>query len=242
MPLVWITILLIYAFFTKLATRRKKCVLIALAMVLFFGNEFIANEAMSLWEKETIPVKSIENYSTAIVLTGITNTEKESVDDRVFFQKGADRLLHTVQLYKEGRIKNILISGGSGKVFGGGVLESTQLKKVFSYCGIPDSTLFIESESRNTRENAVYSKKTIDSLNLKGPFLLITSAFHMRRAEDCFKKVEVEFTSYPVDIHTTDRSFKINRLLIPSESAFYKWAILIHEVIGYVVYKVVGYC
>jgi uncharacterized SAM-binding protein YcdF (DUF218 family) len=241
MPLVWITIILIYSLITKNPNRRKKSIWTILIMVLFFGNEFIANEAMRAWEKEPLPIDSVQNFNTAIVLTGITNTEKESVNDRVFFQKGADRLLHTVQLYKEGRIKKILITGGSGKLIGG-VLEAVQLKKVFLFCGVPDSALIIENTARNTIENALYSKKMIDSINLKGPYLLITSAFHMRRAEGCFQKAGIQIISFPVDLYTYDRSFKFNRLFIPSESAFSKWAVLIHEMLGYFIYKLAGYC
>lgn len=242
MPLIWIVILLTYSLITKNPSRRKRSIIVTLSLVLFFGNEFIINEIFSVWEKKPIPMNEVPDSQMAIVLTGVTNTEKESSEDKVFFQKGADRVLHTVQLYKAGKIKKIIISGGSGKIFEKGIIESEQLKKVFLYCGVPDSIMIIENESRNTRENAMYSKKILDSLQTKEEPLLVTSAFHMRRSEGCFEKVGVKTRIYPVDIYTHDRSFKLNKLIIPSESAFSKWALLIHEVLGYIVYKLVGYC
>src|SRR5690606_14661246 len=156
--------------------------------------------------------------------------------DRVYFQKGADRLLHTVQLYKLGKIKNILITGGSGLVIGRQTAaEADQLKSVFLYCGIPEKDILIENQSRNTRENALFTRRTIDSLRLPGKFLMITSAFHMRRAEGCFKKVDLDVDIFPVDYYTKKRKFTPNILLIPSEGAMGKWATLIHEVTGYLV-------
>ncbi|MGB4399127.1 MAG: YdcF family protein, partial [Daejeonella sp.] len=108
--------------------------------------------------------------------------------DRVFFGKGADRVVHAIQLYKAGKIKRIIISGGSGALVGKKVPEAEHLKKVFLFSGVPDSVLYIESESRNTVENARFSKRLIDSLQLQPKFLLVTSAFHMPRAMGCFQK------------------------------------------------------
>lgn len=242
MPLVWIMLALIYALITKNPKRRKRGLITALILVLFFGNDFIINEAMLIWEKDPVPIAAMKTYETAIVLTGITNTEKE-INDRVYFQKGADRLLHTVQLYKSGKIKKILVSGGSGLVIGHKtVSEADQLKIVFLYCGVSEKDIIIENRSRNTRENALFSKETIDSLQLKGNFLLITSSFHMRRSNACFQKVGLEVDTFPVDIYTRDRKYTPNILIIPSEQAIGKWSLLVHEVIGYLVYKVMGYC
>jgi uncharacterized SAM-binding protein YcdF (DUF218 family) len=210
-------------------------------MLLFFSNEFIVNEFLLLWEKNPVPVSQIENYETAIVLTGVTNTRKEALD-RVYFQKGADRVLHTVQLYKAGKIKKILISGGTVTLEGRKEAEADQLKKVFLYCGVPKTDLIIENLSRNTNENSTKTKKLIDSLQLNGKFLLVTSAFHMRRAEACFKKAGISADIFPVDYYTRDRGISFDQIFIPSEGAFAKWSILIHEILGYITYKLVGYC
>ena len=240
MPMLWITALLAFALFTRNQKKRKKCTLISLLMVLFFGNEFIVNEFLLLWEKDPVAIEKTESHEYSIVLTGVTNTEV-TMKDRVYFTKGADRVLHTVQLYKLGKIKKILISGGSGLVVGEKIREADQLKNVFLFCGIPQSDLIIENASRNTHENAAFSKKVLDSLGVKSTPLLITSAFHMRRSDACFIKAGVNADIFPVDIYTRDRKFTPDKLFIPSESAFSKWALLLHEILGYVVYKVAGY-
>jgi uncharacterized SAM-binding protein YcdF (DUF218 family) len=240
LPLVWIIAILIYSLLTKNIKKRKQGLILSLALILFFSNDFIINETFQLWEEEPVPIADLPSYEFGIVLTGITNSGKD-LDDRVFFQKGADRLLHTVQLYKLGKIKKILITGGAAKLIAEGKAEADELKKVFLYCGVNENDLFVEDKAKNTRENALFSKLILDSLGVKEKQLLITSAFHMRRAKGCFDKAGIKVDIYPVDYFTSDRKFTPDKLLIPSESALGKWALLIHEVTGYVTYKITGY-
>jgi uncharacterized SAM-binding protein YcdF (DUF218 family) len=239
-PLIWIILVLVYAIFNKNPFRKKKAFLAGLVLLLFFSNSFIVNEALLAWEGEPRAISELKNYETAIVLTGVTNNRKGS-KDRVYFDKGADRLLHTVQLYKAGKIKRILISGGSGALIGEKIPEAGQLKKVFIYCGVPDSAIVLEDKSNNTVESAKYSRKLTDSLHIGKEFLLITSAFHIPRAMSCFKKAGLNVKAYPVDYYSKDRDFKAGTLLLPSEHALGQWSILIHELAGYVVYNVMGY-
>ncbi len=239
-PLIWIILILLYAFFTKKPVRKKKAFLTGLILLLFFSNNFIVNEAFLAWEGEPLPMGQLKNYETAIVLTGVASTRKGS-RDRVYFGKGADRLLHTVQLYKAGKIKKILISGGSGSLIGERIPEAGQLKKVFIYCGVPDEAIILEDKSNNTVESARYSRKIIESIGPGKEYLLITSAFHIPRAMGCFEKAGLNVRAYPVDYYSNDRNFKLGTLLLPSEHALDEWSTLIHEIAGYVVYKVMGY-
>ena len=209
-------------------------------MILLFSNAFLANEAFLAWERRPVVLEKNKTYQTAIVLTGFTGSRKMT-PGRVYFNKGADRLLHTVELYQAGRIKTILISGGSGSLTNRKISEAQQVRKAFIYCGIPDSSILTEDHSSNTAQNAQMSKILIDSIGLKGNFLLVTSAFHMRRAELCFRKVGLKFDIYPVDLYSRERRYTPDILLIPSEDALEKWSILIHEMAGYVIYWIMGY-
>lgn len=239
-PLIWVILIFVYAFFCKKPSRKKRAFLAGMALLLFFSNNFIVNEAFLVWEGEPMAINELKNYETAIVLTGVTSNRKGS-KDRVYFGKGADRLLHTVQLYKAGKIKRILISGGSGAVIGEKIPEAGELKKVFIYCGVPQASIILEDRSRNTAESARYSKKLTDSLDLGKEFLLITSAFHIPRSMGCFKKAGLNVKAYPVDFYSQDRNLNPAALLLPSEHALGKWSILIHEICGYVIYKIMGY-
>lgn len=104
-------------------------------MLLWFSNPFISNIVMQAWEVAPVPIQTLPIHEVGIVLGGIT-TDKEP-RDRVHVSSSSDRILHAVQLYREGRIKKILVSGGSGKVFKDQVPEAVLLKQLLLQCNIP---------------------------------------------------------------------------------------------------------
>src|SRR5690606_17765303 len=75
-------------------------------------------------------------------------------DDRVYFGRGADRVVHTVQLFKLRLIDRILISGGSGRLVDIQEREADRFREVMIMLGVPDSAIVVENESRNTHESA----------------------------------------------------------------------------------------
>jgi uncharacterized SAM-binding protein YcdF (DUF218 family) len=241
MPLTWILAMLFYAIFTKIEKRRKKALTIATALVIFFTNPFFVNEAWLLWESPPTLFSKLQNYDAAIILTGITNRDK-SPQDRVYTNKGADRILQPIRLYKEGYVQKIIISGGSGSLSKKETSESSDLKKILLCSGIPDSVIIIEEKSRNTHENALFTKEILKKHPEYKKLLLVTSAFHIRRASGCFEKEGIKADVFSTDFYTTDRSFSLNDLIVPQEYSLYMWQKLFHEVLGYMVYNIVGYC
>jgi uncharacterized SAM-binding protein YcdF (DUF218 family) len=241
MPATWIAACLFYAVFSKKPQRKKTALILSLVLFLFFGNSLLVGKISYWWEPQPIKISELPDYELGIVLTGVVNLEMEP-RDRVYFHKGADRALHAIQLYKLGKLKKILITGGTGKVTGEKISEARELRKVFLMCGVPDSVLILETESRNTRENAIFSKQVIDSLNLTGNKLLITSAFHMPRSKGCFDKVGIKADIFPTDFNgMSEIVWTPDIWLIPSEKAFMGWYTLIREWLGCAMYKLVGY-
>jgi uncharacterized SAM-binding protein YcdF (DUF218 family) len=214
--------------------------MIGLIMIFFFGNGFIVTEATYLWQKRAIPIAGLPVYQTAIVLAGIVPYQETALTDRVNISQGADRLLHPVQLYKIGKVQKILISGGSGTLVGDKSSEAIKLKRVLLYCGVREADIILEGSSRNTYESSVATKRLLDSMQYKGNLLLVTSASHMRRAEACFIKAGLKTDIFPVD-NATQGEFYLDHM-VPTELAMNSWTVLIREMIGFTVYKVMGYC
>ncbi|HEY9487440.1 MAG TPA: YdcF family protein, partial [Chryseosolibacter sp.] len=108
-----LTITVALLFSSRLIKNRKwqkRLLWAGLVLLFIFTNDFISNELMKSWETETRAFSSMRKYQLGIVLTGAVKPELKP-DDRVYFQRGADRVVHTVQLYKLGLIDRILVSG-----------------------------------------------------------------------------------------------------------------------------------
>lgn len=238
-PLTWIITLLFVSLFSKDEKRKKKCLRWALGLTLFFSNAFIFDECMRNWEIPATKYGDLKTYDNGIVLGGILTYDEEY--DRLQFQRGADRLLQAIELYKHGFIKKIIFTGGSGSILHPDKKEGMFVKRYLLTLGIPEQDFFIENESRNTHENAVMTKQLIDDKNIKGDFLLITSAFHMRRSLACFKKAEITVVPYSTDRYSGPRKFEFDHLLIPNFSAINDWNNFLKELVGFITYKIMRY-
>lgn len=239
-PLVYVFGFLLASALLKKTHLKKRFFWIGFSLLLFFSNDFIANEAMRAWEVEATPYSSIKkNYEWGIVLTGVTLNSHQP-DDRVYFHHGADRVTHAIQLHKLGIVKKILITGGVGRVLTEGRPEADELKKVMVMAGIPQTDIIVENESRNTHENAINTKAILENEDPSN-CLLITSAFHMRRSRACFKKAEFETDTFSADFYSHPRYFTPDALIIPSAESINLWQKLFKEWTGIAAYWVAGY-
>jgi uncharacterized SAM-binding protein YcdF (DUF218 family) len=238
-PALWITLLLLIAVFTKKETLKKRCLWWALGLFLFFSNKFIFNEVVRPWEVAITETKDLKKYDIGIVLGGMSSFNENL--DRVQFYRGVDRLLQAIELYRKGHIKKIIFTGGSGRLLHPEMKEGKYLKRYFDYFNIPETDYLIESESQNTHQNATMTKAILDKEHLTGNVLLITSAFHMRRSLGCFKKAGIIADPYSTDLYGGGRSFEFDHLFIPDTSALEGWTNLLHEVVGFIIYKIMGY-
>ena len=178
--------------------------------------------------------------TVGIVLSGVIKKEKLP-HDRVYFSEGADRLTHAIQLYKAGKVQKIVITGGKGSFSASEITEAPQLKEVMLMCEVPGEDIIIENQSRNTRQNALYTAEILQKQFPDHDYLLITSAFHMRRSVACFKKVGIDPKPFSTDFRTGDYPPGFTAYFIPSPNAIVKWHILIKEIMGMVAYKLAGY-
>lgn len=242
MPLVMISMFLLAAGILRNVRWKKRLFWIAVGMLLFFSNEFIANEVMRAWELKTTSFQSMRHHKIGIVLTGGANT-MQTPKDRVYFHGAVDRVIHTVQLYKLHLIDTILISGGSGRLLSSGEDgEATQYKKAMMIMGVPETAIFTEEITRNTYESAVEVKKIIMAKGYhNADCLLITSAFHMRRALACYRKAGFQIDNFTTDFYSHPSEYTLDVLLIPNVGAMEIWQKLIREWMGFVAYRIAGY-
>jgi uncharacterized SAM-binding protein YcdF (DUF218 family) len=240
-PLNWVVGLLIYSVFSKKPKWKKRSRNLALIFLVFFTNGFILNLVMRAWETDIQPFSSLsQSYDIGIVLGGYSNFHIQP-DERYNFSQGANRLTQALELYKEGKIKKILLTGGSGSFMKDFPSEANEVRPFLLKMGVSENDLIIEPNSRNTHENAVFTKQILEKYFPDSNCLLITSAYHMRRSKGCFKKENIRFTAFSTDILGEEFRLSPANLILPNSMGFSRWELLIKEWIGYAVYWFSGY-
>lgn len=237
-PLSWVFLILVFSAFQN-PIKRKKSLLLALLILFLFSNNFIYQNIARAYSSKATNISSInDNYTYAVILGGIGAEDGES--GQYNFELTADRITAILPLYFQGKVKKIILSGGSGRILEG-KKESLVLQNYLLSLGINSADIIVESESRNTYENAKNTAALLAKLP-KGKVLLSTSCLHMPRAEACFKKQKITFRSFAVDPIPLSNKLSIDQYLIPNVNALTGWYHLLHEWMGYSVYKIKGYC
>ncbi|WP_375418497.1 YdcF family protein [uncultured Hymenobacter sp.] len=239
-PAVWLVGLLLAALLARTPGGRRRWLRAGALLTLIGTNGALANEALRVWELPPVPIAQVVPHDAAVLLTGIT-VPNRSPHDRVYLGSGADRLTHALWLYRAGKVRRIIVAGGSGSVLGATQTEARDLATLLRLAGVPASAILLEERSRNTRENALFTRQLLAAHPTIHSLVLVTSAFHQRRALGCFRRAGLAVTPFPAGYYTTDRSPTPDYWLVPSADALAQWSRLLHEVAGYLTYRTVGY-
>jgi uncharacterized SAM-binding protein YcdF (DUF218 family) len=248
-PLGIACILLILA----LVFRRKEkftAFLIAGALLILWlsSTSLVANTLARTLEWQFLPAQEIPHADAAIVLGGGTDAKVYPRPD-VEINGAGDRVYFAAKLYKEGKINQILLSGGEITwLSASGSTPAGEMATILEELGIPKAALWLEDQSQNTHENAVFAKKILDEKGIQR-VLLITSAMHMPRAVGLFKKLGVEVIPISVDYSVTQADFSFDQQdlmgkmlgFLPSSSSLSATTNALKEYIGIMVYQLRGW-
>lgn len=242
LPITWLIALTCLTLFAKKVKLKRTAGFCLLVILILGSNTWVVNGLFSAYELPQSEAKG--HYSLAIILGGGMIRANQEDKNRINVGESADRFLQPALLYKAGKVDQILITGGNTSI---GSLkidqsnETMQVKKILMALGIPEAKILVENQARNTHENAKFSKRMVDSLKIHGPILLVTSAFHMRRASACFTKEGLHCIPYVVDSKKKDTDLGVLECIVPSEKELYKLSYLLREMFGFIIYRIVGY-
>ncbi|WP_345236677.1 YdcF family protein [Hymenobacter saemangeumensis] len=240
MPALWLVLLLLLAWRSRVPRRQQRWLRAAAILALVGTNPGLSNEAMRAWEIPPVKLSQLPAQAdAAVLLTGVA--EDKLPHDRVYLGRGADRLTHTLWLYRAGRVKRILITGGSGSLLETARTEARELDILLRMSGVPKEHILLEENSRNTRENALFTKALLAQYPEIKSLVLVASAFHHRRALGCFQRLGLHPVPFPADYRSERRKPTPDYWIIPSPNALVQWSLLLHEVLGWSMYKVLGY-
>ena len=149
--------------------------------------------------------------------------------------EGSDRFWGGLDLYRAGKAPRLIFTGGWVPWQPDTPPEGQQLQAIAQAQGIPPSAITVTGQVNNTAAEA----QAITPLLPPNPtILLVTSAFHMPRAQHLFQQTGATVIPYPVDFQTGP-SQPFNPLtLLPSAGAFQQTEMAWRELIGRAYYGV----
>ena len=240
-PFTWLLVFLGVFFFTKSNKRKKTAKIAVITIALVFTNTFIFKTIVHFWEIPAEKIENLEKHDVAIVLGGMFEFDNDA--NRLSILRSGDRIWQALELYHNKKVRKILISGDHGYIFDRGLHEADQLKEILVGWGVPAEDIIVEPHSRNTYENALESAKILrEDYPEYTRFILVTSAFHMRRSAACFEKQGLECTLFSTNQITGSRlHYNWDEFIIPNAHNFENWFVLLKEWVGYMSYKIMGY-
>ena len=144
---------------------------------------------------------------------------------------GADRGWHAARCYHAGKAPVILFSG---------VSEGPGMKQFLTDLGVPPAHIILESESKNTYENGLFTCEKLKAMKVKR-VILVTSAWHLRRAMMTFKRMGVEVVPSGTDYEAlTARGWLTSKMLayyLPNADVLNKNSAVLKEHVGYWAYR-----
>ena len=241
-PLTWVIGLLIVSLIFWRKPIAKKLIWISLLILLLFSNTFIFNSLAQWWAIPHTHSNELEKLDIAVVLGGMIT--HDPIADQIHFNGNADRLLQALPALQQNQFEKLVISGGSGFLAFPDHKEAKLLLDYLESINYSTENIWIETESRNTFQNAKYTKellqKNVDISQIK--IGLITSQMHMRRALACFQKQGIKCTPYSTNpISEEDKGYLLSDFLIPNIEVMQYWKSMLHEMVGYLVYDIKGY-
>jgi uncharacterized SAM-binding protein YcdF (DUF218 family) len=130
-----------------------------------------------------------------------------------------------------------VFSGGEGTLLPGGMPEAAAARALLERLGVPPGRVLLEDRSRDTWENAAFSRP-IANPHPGETWLLVTSAMHMPRAVGVFRAAGWPVVAWPVGYETS-----VNVAVAALASLAGKDKVLEdagHEWLGLVVYRLEG--
>jgi uncharacterized SAM-binding protein YcdF (DUF218 family) len=219
-------IILLFTRFTRMASWLivTSVVLLAIAGLSPLGNVLILplEQRFPLWDPSRGPPDGI------VMLGGVIMPQVSLQRGSIAFEEGAARFVATVELARRYPNARIVISGGSSSLIYDDGPEAGVAVREFEALGIPHDRISAEEQSRNTIENAVFSR-LIANPQPGERWILVTSAFHMPRAIAVFRAADFPIEAYPVDYRTRGpidavRPFDVMSIgLRRTDTALHEW-------------------
>lgn len=211
----------------------------AAALLLLFGVFPFGQTFLAFLETRYPPLETpVPHVEGIILLGGAVETALPRPHGMPQLNDHADRLVEFARLARLYPQARLAFTGGSADIAQTGRKEADLLPPLFELLGIAPERIVYENKSRNTYENALFSKEILKP----GPgavWILVTSAFHMPRSMAVFRAAGWAVVPAPADFKTDGQPRWIpDRLDVAGNLA--DFSVALREVIGIAAYRLSG--
>jgi uncharacterized SAM-binding protein YcdF (DUF218 family) len=224
---------------TRFAWFGRKLVIASLVLLAICGYSPIGNLLLYPLEARFPPWQATGSAPDGIiVLGGSIDADLSAAHNEPVIRSAGDRLVVAAELARRYPNARIVFSGGSGNLFSNDAREADYAADIFERLGIGKERLIMERRSRNTYENAEFSKALVQPKEGER-WLLVTSAYHMPRSIGLFRKAGFKVEACPVDWRVGNRS-EVFEMAGVAGYGLDRTDVGVREWIGLLAYRITG--
>ena len=238
---------IVFLYFLNLRIKKKYIkYLINFLIIIFVSLIFfpIGKKGMFYLEKDYFIQEELNKIDNILVLAGPENPTTTNITSKLNIGDGSERLIASVKIALDNPSSKIFFLGGDGKLVKSKFNEADVAKIFYNDVGFDLNRVKFFDNTRNTVEN-LQAFQNLQNENKSN--ILITSAFHMKRAMLIAQKLDLEVTPYAVDFRSNlssladkknkfsiinyIQSFDLIKNLSPSNTFF-------REILGILAFKI----
>jgi len=224
---------------TRYARAGRRIAIASVLLLAIAGWLPLGNALILPLEERFPPWDSSRGAPTGIIsLGGAIDTVVSPVRGEVALNEAAERLTAMAELMRRYPQAHIAFSGGSGRLIYDGATEAEFAVRLLESFGIERSRIILESRSRDTDENARFSKEVLQPKPGER-WLIVTSAHHMPRAIGAFRAAGFPVEAFPVDYRTRG-AIDLLRPFATLGDGLRRTDTAVREWVGLVAYRLTG--
>lgn len=212
-----------------LISRRQLPHWLALFTLTVSSLPILSMQLTGHLERDYTPtaIDQVPAHDTVVVLSGMLRTIADGSETHYEFNDAVDRILAGVALLNANRAERLILTRGHVP-WSVGVPEGEYLADFVRDLGIDREQVSLTSRAQNTETEA---QAVAEMVGLGERIILVTSAFHMPRAEAVFAANGVQVTPHAVDFRAVAANTTIMDF-IPSADALDDTSTFVREMIG----------
>jgi len=225
---------------TRFARAGRRLMTAAILLLALCAFSPLGNLLLYPLESRFPPWSAAQSAPDGIVvLGGPIDADLSVAHDVPVIHSGADRIVAAAALARKYPDARIIYAGGSANLVGSDAREADYAATIFESLGIDKARLIMDRRSRNTYENALFSKE-LAAPKSGERWLLVTSAFHMPRAIGLFRQAGFAVEPYPVDWRVGRSAADILAFTPLALEGLGRTDVAVREWIGLVAYRMAG--